>query len=203
MERRVWEAVLLINLIGIALFAAVASGPSYHRLCMIAPPAIIASVWLFSGARSIDRMMRGLLWSIAIMLFLFLSVHQQFVPRGYLDLPTGRTAFIDPNVYEMNRWLAQHTQAGDQFFSLTQVSFPLALENPTQVDFITATGMTPPEQVEAVVQSLEKRPAKYIFLSRFRAPPGTEDNLQEFRLFVLAHYHLAKAFPAGDFWELN
>jgi hypothetical protein len=203
MDRRLWEHILLINLVGLALFAAVAAGPSYHRLCMIAPPAIVLCVWYFSGETRVDRTVRGLCWSISIVLFLYLPVRLQLLPRTYLDLPTGRTAFLSLPEYEETRWLAGQTHAGDSFFNLTQVSFVLALQNPTPVDFVTPTEITPPEQVDAVVRSLEVHQTPFVFLPQFYAPREIIDSLQPFREYVYNNYHLAKAFPSGQFWERN
>jgi hypothetical protein len=203
MDRRMWESLLLINLIGLALFAAIASGPSFHRTCMVAPPAVIVCVWLFHGVRPVDRAVRGALWLMSLGLFLYLPVRLQFAPRTYLDLPTGRTAFLNPAQSDEYRWFAQQTHAGDAFFNLTQVSFPLALRNPTPVDIVSPTLLTTPDQVDAVVRSLEARRTQFIFLPHFHVPPGTTDNLQAFHDYVYSHYHLAKTFPSGQFWELN
>ena len=202
-ERRTWDSLLLINLIGLALFTAIVSGPSFHRACMIAPPAVIVCVWFFSGATPIDRAVRGALWLMSIGFFFYLPVRQQFASRTYLDLPTGRTAFLSPDHPEVYQWFAQQTHAGDSFFNLTQASFPLALRNPTPIDIVYPAANTPPEQVDAVVRSLETHPTQFVFLPNFRMPPGTRDNLQAFHEYVYSHYHLAKTFPIGAFWELN
>jgi hypothetical protein len=203
MDRRLWESLLLINLVGLALFAAIASGPSFHRMCMIAPPAVIVCVWLFHGARPVDRMVRSALWVVSIGLFFYLPVRLQFASRAYLDLPTGRTAFLQPAQADEYQWVAQQTHAGDAFFNLTQVSFPLALRNPTSLDIVSPTLLTPSDQADAVVRSLEAHPTQLIFLPHFHVPPGTTDNLQSFHEYVYGNYHLAKTFPSGEFWERN
>lgn len=203
MDRRLWSSLLLISLIGLALFTAIASGPSFHRMCMIAPPAVIVCVWLFHGAGPIDRAMRGALWLVSLGLFFYLPVRLQFAPRTYLDLPTGQTAFLNSAQSDEYQWFAQQTHAGDAFFNLTQVSFPLALRNPTPVDVVSPTLLIPPDHVDAVVRSLETHRTHFIFLPHFRMPKGTKDNLQAFHEYVYSHYHLAKTFPSGEFWELN
>ena len=170
---------------------------------MIAPPAVIVCVWLFHGARPIDRAMRGGLWLLSLGLFFYLPIRLQFAPRTYLDLPTGRTAFLNPAQSDECQWFAQQTHAGDVFFNLTQVSFPLALRNPTPVDVVSPTLLTPPDQVDAVVRSLERHRTQFIFLTRFKMPPGTKDNLQPFREYVYSHYHLVKTFSTGEYWERN
>jgi hypothetical protein len=69
--------------------------------------------------------------------------------------------------------VAQQIQAGDAFFNLTQASFPLALRNPTSVDIVSPTLLTPSDQADAVVRSLEAHRTQFIFLPHFHLPPGT------------------------------
>ena len=88
-DRQMRDSLLLINLIGLALFTAIVSGPSFHRECMIAPPAVIVCAWFFSGAKPIEFAVRGALWLISISLFFYLPIRLQFASRTYLDLPTG------------------------------------------------------------------------------------------------------------------
>ena len=202
MNPRHWEAVLLISLAGSALLITVALGPSSHRLCTVAPPAMIAFVWYFSGVGAIERKIQSTLWWLSIALFLYLPIRLQLLPRNYLDLPTGRTAFLSPEQYAVDRWLAEHTRANDYFFGLTPASFAVALRNPTPLDLILPTKMTTPAQEEAVIRSLQQYPATLVFL---RHEEAFDDNarLQEFNVFIHNHYHLAKAFPSGEFWQVN
>jgi hypothetical protein len=76
MDQQLWRDLLLLNLVGIALFAAVLARPTYHRLCMAAPPAIIVCVWLFSGTTIVDRVVQGGFWAIAIALVLYLPIRR-------------------------------------------------------------------------------------------------------------------------------
>ena len=202
MNPRHWEALLLISLVGSALLITVALGPSSHRLCTVAPPAMIAFVWYFSGVGAIERKIQSTLWWLSITLFIYLPIRLQLLPRNYLDLPTGKTAFLSPEQYSVDRWLVEHTRANDYFFGLTPASFAVALRNPTPLDLILPTKMTTPAQEEAVIRSLQQYPATLVFL---RHEEAFDDNarLQEFNVFIHNHYHLAKAFPSGEFWQVN
>jgi hypothetical protein len=197
-----WEAVLLISMVGSALLVTVALGPSSHRLYTVAPPITVAFVWCFSGIGAIERKIQRTLWWLSIALFLYLPIRLQLLPRNYLDLPTGRTAFLSPEQYSVDRWLAEHTHANDYLFGLTPASFAVALRNPTPVDLILPSKMTTPAQEEAVIRSLQQYPATLVFL---RHEEAFDDNarLQEFNAFIHNHYHLAKAFPSGEFWQVN
>jgi hypothetical protein len=204
LEKRVWENLLLICLVGLALFAAVATGPTYHRLCMVAPPAIIAFVWLVGGASIVDRKIRVLLWSGAIVLVFYYPFRLQLHWRGYLSLPTGRTAFIDPVRYDQMKWLAQLTHAGEGCFGHPQATFILSLENPTPLDFVTPNEFTRPEQVASVIQALGDRQTPIVFFfPQLDEPRGRGDNLSPFRQYVHEHYHLAKVDSSGQVWVRN
>jgi hypothetical protein len=211
MGRRLWENVLLINLIGLALFAAVANAPSFYRMCMVAPPATIVCVWLVSGTGSAHRRMRGLLWVLAIVAMVALPFQLQRHWRGYIDLPNGRTAFLDPALYEEFRWFAEKTHASESFFNGPQLSFALSLDNPTTVDYVTQTEYTTPEQVTAAIQGMEKHQTPLVALYQHDYAPSpdlyargrTRSNLGPFLDYVYGNYHLAKVFPELQIWERN
>lgn len=211
MDRRLWENVLLINLIGLALFASVANAPSFYRMCMVAPPATIVCVWLVSGTRSAHRKVRGLLWALVVVAMVALPFQLQRHWRGYIDLPHGRTAFLDPALYEEFQWFAQKTHAGESFFNGPQLSFALSLDNPTTVDYVTQTEYTTPEQVTAAIQGLEKHqtPLVALYQHDYAPPPDlyargrTRSNLGPFLDYVYGNYHLAKVFPELQIWERN
>jgi hypothetical protein len=208
-DQKVWESMLLINLVGLGLFVAIASAPSYHRMSMVAAPATIACVWLVNGARKTDRIIRGLLWAGSIAAIVLLPIQTQRHWRGILDLPTGRTAFLEREDYEEFRWFAERTHAGESFFNEPQHSFVLGLENPTAVDYVTRTEYTTKEQVKAVIIALEaQRTPLIVYSSQMYAPgpelyaPGrTGDNLGPFLEYVERNYHVVKVFPTMQVWE--
>lgn len=211
MDRRLWESVLLINMIGVALFAAIANAPSYHRMCMVAPPTTIVCVWLVDGTGSAHRRMRGLLWVVAIFAMVALPFQLQHHWRGYIDLPNGRTAFVDPADYEVFRWFAQKTHAGESFVDSPQLSFALSLDNPTTVDYVTPTEYTTPEQVAAAIQGLEKHKTPLVALYAYHYAPKpdlyargrTRNNLAPFLDYIYRNYHIIKVFPSLQVWERN
>ena len=202
MDPGLWRGLLLLSFVGIALFAAVMTGPTYHRLSMVAPPAIILCVWFFSGTTIVDRVARGLLWAIAIALVLYFPVRRQLQWKAYLNLPTGRAAFIDPKRYELVKWFAGHTYAGENFFTEPQISFALALNNPTRLDCVTPDEFTRPEQVDSLIRALDAHSTPLIFLyPELYTLPQHGDNLGPFRQYVYTNYHLVKTSPAGQVWE--
>ena len=204
MDRRLWEAILLINLIGLAIFAAVVNGPTYHRLSMIAPPAIVVAVWLFRGASTVDRTVRALLWSMAIVLLVSLPVHLQLHWRGYVDLPIGRAATPDLMHYDEFQWFAGRSHAGESFFGSPQAAFNFSLDNPTPMDTVTPNEFTRPEQVDAVVRALASHQTPLVSLyPDIYVSHGAGDNLGPLRDYVHENYHLVAVFHSGQVWERN
>ena len=211
MERRIWERLVLINFVGLALFVAIAGAPSYHRMCMVGAPAVIVCVWLVSGTCGADRWMRNVLWTVAIVAMVGLPIQLQRHWRGILDMPTGRTAFLDRQEYDEFQWLGQHTHAGESFFNAPQISFVLGLENPTPLDLVTRGEYTTREQVAEVIRALEERRTPMIVNysnvyapgADFYAKGRTGDNLGPFMEYVAKNYHLTKVFPGLQIWERN
>ena len=209
--RQVWEGMLLINLVGLALLVAIVDAPSYHRMSMVAAPAAIVCVWLVRGTCMADRWMRAALWTVAIVAMVGLPVQLQRHWRGIVDLPMGRTAFLDRQEYEEFQWFRQHTHSGESFFNAPQLSFTLGLENPTALDFVTRGEYTTPEQVEEVIRGLESHQTpmivNYLHIyapsADFYAEGRTRDNLGPFMEYVAKNYHLTKVFPTMQVWERN
>jgi hypothetical protein len=144
---------------GIALFLAVASGPRFHRLCTVAPPAILICAWLLSQPGRALRLARNLVCLLAIAFALLLPVFRETQWHGTLDLPIGRTVFSDPLEFQEFQWLAQRSHPSELLFNQGSFDLYLSLVNPTASEFITDTDFTRPEQVTAVLQSLQKRPS--------------------------------------------
>jgi hypothetical protein len=209
-DRKTRDAVLLINFVGLALFAAVAEAASYNRMCMIAPPASIVCAWLVRGPSAGMRIARRALWTIGLFFFVALPIQLQRHWRGYLDLPTGRTAFFDPLEFEEYQWFAQHTRAGESYIGVPSYNFALSLENPTTVDYLIDTDYTTKDQVDAAIRGVEIHQTQTIGLDRLmQAAPPAHGNLAPFIAYVHAHYHLARVFDSPDtihgteIWQRN
>jgi hypothetical protein len=209
-DRNTRDAVLLINIVGLALFAAVAQAASYNRMCMIAPPASIVCAWLVRGPSVGSRIARNVLWAIGIFVLAALPIQLQRHWRGYLDLPTGRTAFFDPLEFEEYQWFAQHTRAGESYIGIPSHNFALSLENPTTVDYLIDTDYTTKDQVDAAICGVQIHQTQTIGLDRLmQAAPPAHGNLAPFIAYVHANYHLAKVFYSPDkihgteIWQLN
>ncbi|WP_433971299.1 hypothetical protein [Tunturiibacter lichenicola] len=192
--------LMLLHLVGLALFLSIVSGPRFFRLCTVAPPAILVFVWLCSGAARMMTVVRGVLWTATAVFAVVLSVHRVTQWHGVLDLPIGRTAFVDRLQFNEFRWLAEHTQPHEPFFNKTALSLYLALDTPEVVEFINEDGFTRPEQVTAVLAWLEDHRARFIvmFPQDSRGAATTLSNSAPFRRYVQENYHLTQVFPLEE-----
>jgi hypothetical protein len=191
--------LILLNMVGLALFLAVAHGPRYFRLCTVAPPAILIFVWLLSLPTFAGGYIRKLSWVLAGCYFILLSIHRQVLWHDTLNLPIGRTAFTDKVLFNKFRWVAERTHPSDGFFNDSALTLYLSLVNPTQTEFVAYDETTRPEQVAAIVETLKHNPPAYIAL--FSANPEYTvhgDHAAPFRQFVYDNYELANVFSQGQ-----
>jgi hypothetical protein len=205
------QRLVLLNLVGLALFVAIAYGPRFFRLCTVAAPAILVCVWLLSEQTRAHRFARTLLWSTAIFFALLLPFHRQTEWHATLDLPVGRTAFSDAAMFHNFQWLAQRTRPFDPFFNSSSHSLYLDLRNPTPLEFISYDDFTRPEWVAAAIQSLQRDPPRYIVLQpESEYPAGPHNHATPFRQYVHDNYRLVETSYFDDshqaqeeFWEFG
>ena len=195
-----WERLMLINVTGLSMFLAISSAPAYNRLYTVSLPGIVLLVWFTCGFVPVKKTLLPILWTAIVVLAILKPIVTQTRWKGYLNLPTGRTVFFQPEYYEKAKWLAERTQPSDYFFGNTSLFFALRLRNPSRVPFLSATDYSRPEEVRDVVQTLEEH--RVTFVSRF---PGLDDpvnnagnHLGPLQLYLQDHYHVGKKFSNGD-----
>jgi hypothetical protein len=204
------QHLLLLHLAGIALFLAVANGPRFFRLCTVAPPAILICVWLISQPTPKIRCARLLLWLVAAAFALLLPLNRQTQWHATLNLPIGRTAFSEPLVFREFQWLAQRTRPGEPFFNSPALALYLGLDNPTASEFVNFDDFSRPEQVAAVIQSLQRHPPRFIVMyPEATNPSNVHDHSAPFRRYIHENYHLAQTFSLNqngryeELWEMG
>lgn len=201
-----WDRLMLVTIVGLCLFLGIAFSPTWMRLCSVSLPALIVFVWLIKSS----RVLTSLVWAAGLLALVVQPALVQTGWHGYLDSPTGRAAFLDPGRYEKYRWVLDRTRAGDFFFQADDCDmyFPLGLRNPSQIYFVTASDFTRPEQVQNVVESLERERVRFVAWSVWLDVPRGEslegDHLAPLRAYLHAHYQVVKNFTDPDFgvaWE--
>ena len=208
--RELRQRLVLVSVMGLFLFLTVASAPAYSRLYVVSPPAILLAVWLLSTTSKWKQVALQLAWMTVLVMLIARPLMMQLRWRAYLDLPTGRTAFLDPVLYEKCSWMLQRTKPEEYFFGDHLLSFTLRLRNSGRVPFLRPTAYTTREEVEDAVNGLEKFHVRfvswYIGLDREKDaalhPEG--NHLAPIRQYLHDHYHLAKMFANGDqIWKRN
>jgi hypothetical protein len=201
---------MLVNITGIFLFLSVASAPAYSRLYVVSPPALLLLVWILDSSKQTRRVALGSAWIFVLIMVVSRPLATQLSPRQFLDLPTGRTAFLDTVIFEKSKWMSERTHPSEYFFGDHLICFTLRLRNPARVPFLRPTDYTRPEEVADTIQGLEAHQVRfvswYIGLDREKDaalhPQG--NHLAPIREYLYAHYHLAQTFSNGDqIWERN
>jgi len=203
-----WDRLMLLSIMGFTLFLGVAPAPSHLRFCSVFPAALIMLVWLITRPGMIERLGLCLLWIAAALWMLAKPVRMQTHWRAYLDLPSGRTAFLDPPFRDRYQWFAAHTRPSEFFFDAEwpNLYFPLYLRDPARVPFLTPTNYTRPEQVQEVIESLEAHPVRYVLWTTSLDIPDDSnpaaDHLASLRAYLRTYYHPVKTFGTEDeVWE--
>jgi hypothetical protein len=202
-----WDALMLINLVGVFSLLSVVAAPTWARLYYVSLPALILFVWFLRlevpGGRVVSRLLLG----YTTILLVALPLAKQLHHPSYLDLPTGRTAFLNRDAYDRYRWASSQTQPSDYFFGglFPDFYFILKLRNPAPVAFITPYEYTRPEEVQAVVAGLEQHQVKTVLwalaLDLPTSPQG--DHLPPLRRYIREHYHVSSTFPEYQVWTRN
>jgi hypothetical protein len=187
------QRLVLLHIMGFALFLAVASGPRYFRLCTVAPPAILICVWLVSSPGSVPRFVRNMLWIVSAG-FALLPLYRQVQRHATLNLPVGRVAFHDMLQFQEFQWLAQNTQPSDLFFNQPVLAFYLQLHDPTGIGFVAYDEFSRPEDVATILLMLQRRPPRFIVLPPESKLRSVHDHSAPFRQYVHDHYRLARTF---------
>jgi hypothetical protein len=204
MEPLRWRKILLLTLVGSALFISIMSAPTFLRVCAVGPPAIILCVWYLDRSSRLYHWSTVALWIAAITSVLYLPISRQLHQHVIVNLPTGRVAFISDKQYDKMLWLAQHTHPGETFLNDTNTAFALSLESPGPLDFVTTTEFTRPQQIDALILSMTNHRTRYVYLyPSLTAPILTKNNLEPFLKYLGENYHLAAIFSDGQILERN
>src|SRR5205807_6767421 len=114
------ERIMLIALPGVALLSSLLTAPSALRLTVVSSPALILLVWLVNSAPRARKALFNLLW-FAVLLssatVIFTTARREERVLAYLELPTGRAAFLDRPWFQECTWLRDRTSPGDYFFA--------------------------------------------------------------------------------------
>jgi hypothetical protein len=209
--RQPWDGLMLLQAVGLCLFLGVAPAAQTQRLAAVALPATILLVWILN---SWERVGRGILAACvagALAFAIAFPVRMQTRRWIYLDLPAGCVALLDSSRLEVFQWVLGHTKPGDFFFNnfgTHPFVFLAGLRCPGPVLFLTTSDYTHPEQVQQLVEELEKHHVRFVMWEAgFDVPSGAgvaADHLGPLRLYLRTHYRVVKTFAGlNQVWERN
>ncbi len=197
-----WDQLLLVAMTGVAMLLTVASAPSLKRLATVSPPAMILLVWLLNQRGKAAAGLRILLASTTVALAIAVPVYLQLRSAFYLDLPAGRAALFDPDLYVEYRWLRGNTYPGEYFFGLPPFYSAFHMLNPAPIVDFHASDYTRPWQVAALIEALERHHVSMLVLRRTHdflwAEGNPSDHLEPLRVYVSRNYQLTRTFLTGD-----
>jgi hypothetical protein len=201
-----WDQLLLITVTGIAMFLAIAQSPSVKRLSTVSPPAMILLAWLINQPTRVFATAKMTLATVAAALAVTAAVHSQTLPKTYLDLPAGRTAFVDSSVREEYGWVLAHTHPAQFFWGMPPFYVPFHLQNPAATESIDTSEYTRPEDIAAVLRALQQHNVPIIILPSQRLYPLTanspSNHAMAFVAYLSANYRLTRIFVNGDeLWQ--
>jgi len=201
-----WDRLMLLALMGLFLFAGMARAPSYGRLCKTALPGLILFIWFLSSPGRLRLLARQIIWLGAAVMLTRFALHRQTTEWTFFDAPVGRVAFFDPKACNKYEWLRSHTRPSELVFdSAGEVYFLLGLRSPAQVQFLTSTDYTRPEQAQDVIENLERQQVSMVLWNP-QLDPGVRgsqpgDHLGPLRDYLQAHYHQVKVFEDARILE--
>lgn len=204
-----WDSLVLIAIMGFMLFLAVATSPTWLRLCTVAAPGIVLFVWYLNSPGKTRTLRTTAVW-VAVLLVAFGEWHGRlFGWHEDVNLPIGRVAVLNRVQYQEIKFLLDHTKPGEYFFGDNELNYLLDLRDPSPIPFVTRSGYTRPEQVRETIRSLEKYHVKYVYwasiLDMPPEVPHSRNHLAPLRAYLLSHYRLVKSIEGNDyrrsFWE--
>ena len=197
------ERILLLALLGLALFLEVLPAPNWVRLFPISMPGMILAMQLVAGEGKFRLFVRRSLWMGIAIVGLLGAISAQARPRHIIALPIGEAVVYGDDTAVKLTHLAERTKPGDYFFQAAWLDlyFPLQLRNPSYVEALSPSAT--PAQVEDVITALEEHRVKYVLWSaRLDAGSPRGDGLLPMRRYLKEHYRVVERFaPAEDLWE--
>jgi len=204
LPRKEKRAMAVVTLVGLALFASVALGPSPLRLATVTPPALILFAFL-SHRYAKSSFAFYVAAGVPLILAVAIPARMQFHQHWFLDSPSGRIAFLDRARYDEFQWASVHTRPNQPFFGNEPMWYALGLWDPTPLYFTTNTEFTRPEQVQAFIAAIENSRVPVMVLIPDTSQATSEiaranpaDHMRPFRAYLRQNYHLDTRFATGD-----
>ena len=209
--RQVSDGLVLIAIIGLAMFLGIAPSLSMMRASAVCFPATILLAWLISQSSGWLRLFGRMAVVLSFAMALLLAIRQQTMHWYSLTLPAGRTAISDRQKYELYLWMAEHTRPGDPYLGIAAMSLPLGLQTPGPIQAPGPWEYYRPEHVDRSIRAMEiyRIPLLVLIPLSFyeafpREPRYGENHFFAYDQYVRQHYHRVKEFSStAEVWQRN
>jgi hypothetical protein len=204
-----WRAIVLLSIVGIALFVSIVNAATSARLSTVSLPAFIVAFWLVDSHRRMNKAARQAIGAAVVLLMMRDIQFAQRTWTAYVNTPSGRVALssTDRNGRYYS-WLARNTNPGEYVFdaSSSEIYYWFELNNPTTLWGLSSCEFTRPAQVAEVVRDLARREVRLIIWNHRiddMGCPAASDHLQPVRDYMRQHYRLSETFPENGvtIWE--
>jgi len=206
-QRAPRNGIMLLALLGLALFLEVLSSANWLRLYAVAIPGIGLLVWCANTSGRMREAALGLIWVVVIGLGLHETWVRQHQNYAVTETPGGKVA-VDPRSFAELNALEQQTRPGEFLFQAIWPGFyiPLGLLNPVYVDTLWPNEESRPEFVKRSIAELEAKQVPHILWSRnldYSDPANPQsDHLGPLRDYLHEHYWCVQIFSNQDeLWE--
>lgn len=202
-ETALKTVLVLVEMVGIAMFVAVASAPSAERLATASLPAIVLLAWFVEQPGVVEKIARRGLWA-TVALTLVAGLLLRHARDGEpVRLPVGEVTVASEGLREEIAAVSRRVSPGNYCFGNPAVEFALQLRAPAPVLWLSATNYTSVEQERATIASLETKRVPLLLLSPSEYLSGAHDTsrLAAFREYLSRNYRLDASLPsANEIW---
>ncbi|WP_263383968.1 hypothetical protein [Granulicella arctica] len=208
---QVSDRLILITIIGLAMFLGIVPSLSMMRASAVCFPATILLAWLIAQSSGWYRLFGQTTVALSLAIALLLAIRQQESHWYYLDLSAGRTAISDRYKYDLYLWMAEHTHSGDPYLGIAAMSLPLGLQTPGPIQAPGPWEYYRPEHVDRSIAAMETYRIPLLVLSPlsfYEAFPKErgygENHFFAYDQYIRQHYHRLKQFSnAAEVWQRN
>jgi hypothetical protein len=199
-----WRRIMLLNIIGLALFGSIVTSASLWRLGTISLPAFIVVVWIIDREARSAKVIQ-FLWIATIIWILKDIQYAQKHWTTYVDTPYGRIALLTTDLAPYYDWLARNTHPGEYVFEADgeDVYFRFGLENPTKLWGLNPCEITSSREITEVLRDLDRHQVPIIIWnsSLDKQCAASSDHVEPIRNYLQNHYRKVETFQDNSVWE--
>ncbi len=194
--------LILLTVVGLSLYAGVATAPRYVVVAGMSAPAFILAIWMLDRAAGVAWKTPA--WGVAASFLLLAPLTIQWGQYWFFDSSAGPIAISSQGTFQELAWLSQHTRPGDEFFAASspKMYVLLNLRNPARVPLVEADDFTRPRQVLKTLHALQQAKPEFIL---WPFQPDDADDPGDL-LYPLGEelrdcYRPVRQFRDGELWQ--